>query len=139
MTWAAVAISAGLLCLALSGTAGRGKFTIASGPTFDRLHGPMTLRFFLQPTMAFIAALHEASAMPETDTNRSSGPRYGTRTMTDGRLHEGLISTARIMLPGLSIDVIYQFRVFDRFYPAEADDDGAPARRHSVFRLPMDH
>ncbi len=37
-----------------------------------------------------------------------------------GRLREGLTSTARILLLGLSMDVIYQFKVFDIFYPAEA-------------------
>jgi hypothetical protein len=36
------------------------------------------------------------------------------------RLHEGLISTARILLLGLCIDLIYQFIVLKSFYPAEA-------------------
>ena len=42
------------------------------------------------------------------------------------------------MLLGLSMDVIYQFKALDRFYPAEAADDGDPARRHSLFHLPVD-
>ena len=37
-----------------------------------------------------------------------------------GRLHEGLISTARIMLLGLCMDAIYQVIVFKTFHPAEA-------------------
>lgn len=37
-----------------------------------------------------------------------------------GRLREGLISTSQMALVGFAIDAIYQFKVFDRFYPAEA-------------------
>jgi len=37
-----------------------------------------------------------------------------------GRLREGLTSTARVVLLGISMDVIYQFKALDRFYPVEA-------------------
>jgi hypothetical protein len=37
-----------------------------------------------------------------------------------GRLREGLTSIARVILIGLSMDIIYQFKVLDHFYPAEA-------------------
>jgi hypothetical protein len=37
-----------------------------------------------------------------------------------GRLREGLESIARVVLLGLSMDAVYQFRVLDRFYPVEA-------------------
>ena len=37
-----------------------------------------------------------------------------------GRLNEGLISTARIILLGLCMDVIYQLIVLKTFYPGEA-------------------
>jgi hypothetical protein len=37
-----------------------------------------------------------------------------------GRLHEGLISTARVMLLGLCMAVIYQVIVFKTFHPGEA-------------------
>jgi hypothetical protein len=36
------------------------------------------------------------------------------------RLNEGLNATARIILLGLVMDVIYQIIVLKRFYPAEA-------------------
>lgn len=36
------------------------------------------------------------------------------------RLHEGLICTARVILLGLCMDLIYQVIVFDTFHPAEA-------------------
>ena len=37
-----------------------------------------------------------------------------------GRLHEGLIATARIILLGLVMDVIYQLMVFGNLHPGEA-------------------
>lgn len=37
-----------------------------------------------------------------------------------GRLPEGLIATARTILLGMAMDVIYQFLVFKTFYPAQA-------------------
>ena len=41
------------------------------------------------------------------------------RADAGGRLHEGLISTARIFLLGLTMDVIYQALVFETFRPGE--------------------
>jgi hypothetical protein len=86
----------------------------------DRTGGPMTFRFFLQPVMASIAALYDGIK------DARAGRSYYLRTiLTDparraGRLHEGLISTARVILLGLCMDVIYQFIEFDTFHPAEA-------------------
>lgn len=87
---------------------------------FGRPGGPMSFRFVLQPIMAAIAALHDGIA----------DARYGHRSFfwstlrhperQSGRLREGLISTSRIVLLGISIDVIYQIRVFGDFYPGEA-------------------
>ena len=42
------------------------------------------------------------------------------RAERTGRLREGLNATARIILLGLVMDVIYQIMVLKRFYPAEA-------------------
>jgi hypothetical protein len=86
----------------------------------DRTGGPMTFRFFLQPVMASIAALFDG--IKDARAGRSS---YLWTILTDparraGRLHEGLISTARIILLGLCMDVIYQFIEFETFHPAEA-------------------
>ena len=36
------------------------------------------------------------------------------------RLKEGVGSIARMILLGISMDVIYQIKVFDQFYPVEA-------------------
>ena len=42
------------------------------------------------------------------------------RSERGGRLREALFSTARIILLGLGMDVIYQYRVLKTFYPDEA-------------------
>lgn len=86
----------------------------------DRPSGPMTFRFFLQPTMATIAALLDGIK----DARTGRAPYFWT-ILTDpakrgGRLSEGVIATARVILLGLCMDLIYQFIVFDAFHPAEA-------------------
>ena len=86
----------------------------------DRPGGPMTFRFILQPIMATIAALYDG--VKDARTGRSP---YLWTILTNpakrgGRLREGVISTARVLLLGLVMDAIYQFIVFDTFHPAEA-------------------
>jgi len=86
----------------------------------DRPGGPMTFRIILQPIMAAIAALLDG--IKDAKSGRSP---YLWTVLTNpaergGRLREGLISTARIILLGLGIDAIYQFVVLKTFYPGEA-------------------
>ena len=86
----------------------------------NRTGGPMTFRFFLQPIMASIAALYDG-----VKDARAGRSYYLWTILTDpakrgGRLHEGLISTARVILLGLCMDVIYQVIEFETFHPAEA-------------------
>ncbi|CCB66835.1 MULTISPECIES: hypothetical protein [unclassified Hyphomicrobium] len=85
-----------------------------------RPSGPMSFRFILQPTMAMMAALHDGI----NDARLGRSPYFWT-VLTNaqkrpGRLREGIISTARIVLLGLVMDAIYQFKVLGTFYPAEA-------------------
>lgn len=86
----------------------------------DRSHGPMTFRFMLQPTMAAIAALHDGVS----DARVGRAPYLHTilhdPAMRTARLNEGLVSISRIILLGFAMDAIYQWRVFDTFYPGEA-------------------
>ena len=86
----------------------------------DRPGGPMTFRFILQPCMAAIAALHDGV----NDAKLGRAPYFWTvltnTSERGGRLYEGLISTARIILLGLCMDVIYQAIVLKTFYPGEA-------------------
>jgi hypothetical protein len=86
----------------------------------DRPGGPMTFRIILQPIMAAVAALFDG--IKDAKTGRSP---YLWTILTNpaergGRLREGLISTARVILLGLGIDAIYQFIVLKTFYPGEA-------------------
>jgi hypothetical protein len=87
---------------------------------FGRLHGPMTFRFYLQPAMAFIAALIDGIRDARPGHKSFFWSVRGYPEQHSGRLREDLIATARVALLGLSMDAIYQFKVLDRFYPAEA-------------------
>jgi hypothetical protein len=86
----------------------------------DRPGGPMTFRFILQPAMASLAALHDGIK----DARLGRSPYFWTIVRDPQRrarrLREGLVSTARIILLGLGMDAIYQYKVLNTFYPAEA-------------------
>ena len=86
----------------------------------ERPGGPMTFRFVLQPGMAAIAALNDGI----WDARSGRSPYFWTLLTSPsdrrGRLGEGLISTAHIVLLGLGIDTIYQLTVLNTFYPGEA-------------------
>jgi hypothetical protein len=86
----------------------------------ERPTGPMAFRFILQPVMAAIAALRDGIS-----DAKSGRPPYFWTLLTNpselsGRLYEGLISTARVILLGLCMDAIYQWIVLKTFYPGEA-------------------
>jgi hypothetical protein len=87
---------------------------------FARFGGPMTFRLFLQPTMAAIAALHDGIKDARQGHKSFFWTAWRDSTQQTGRLREGLLSTARIMLLGISMDVFYQFKELKTFYPAEA-------------------
>jgi hypothetical protein len=80
----------------------------------------MRFRFVLQPIMAAVAALHDG----REDARRGRSPYVWTLLSSPsertGRLAEGVISTARVLLLGLCMDTIYQLIVLKTFYPAEA-------------------
>ena len=86
----------------------------------ERPDGPMRFRFFLQPLMAAIAAIHDG----REDARAGRSPYFMTVLRNPqervGRLREGLNATARIILLGLVMDVIYQLIVLKTFYPNEA-------------------
>ena len=86
----------------------------------DRSDGPMRFRFILQPVMAAIAAVRDGRA----DAVAGRAPYLWTIIRSPGertpRLREGLNATARIILLGVVMDIIYQSLVLKMFYPAEA-------------------
>jgi hypothetical protein len=87
---------------------------------FERPGGPMVFRFFLQPTMAAIAAWRDG--LDDARTGRS--PFFAGAIVDPAqrlvRLNEALVATARIILLGLLMDGIYQAIEFQSFHPAEA-------------------
>jgi hypothetical protein len=85
--------------------------------------GPMTFRFILQPAMAAIAALRDG--IKDARLGRRSylwAIMRGVRSLGGrrGRLWEGIVSTARILIVGVVMDTIYQWVVFKTFYPGQA-------------------
>lgn len=87
-----------------------------------RADGPMTFRFFLQPTMALITALIDGVR----DARAGKQPYAWLMAHSDaqqrlGAWREGVTATMRILLLGVAMDVIYQVRMYGGFkYPLEA-------------------
>ena len=82
--------------------------------------GPMTFRFVLQPAMAIIAALRDGVA----DARLGREPYLSAILRGVGgrgaRLWEGIVSTARILILGVVMDIAYQLVFLDEFFPGEA-------------------
>lgn len=86
----------------------------------ERPFGPMTFRFVLQPVMAAIAAWRDGREDARTGRSPYLWAMLTRPESLGGRLREGLISTGRVIILGLVMDVIYQALVFDTFHPVEA-------------------
>jgi uncharacterized membrane protein YjgN (DUF898 family) len=86
----------------------------------ERPDEPMRFRFILQPLMAALAAIHDG----REDARAGRSPYFVTVLRNPqeriGLLREGLNATARIILLGLAMDVVYQLLVLKTFYPNEA-------------------
>src|SRR5215468_9262474 len=82
--------------------------------------GPMTFRFILQPAMATIAALRDGV----NDARLGRSPFFWSIVHSVGearaRLSESIVSTARVVILGVVMDGIYQWKVLNTFYPGEA-------------------
>lgn len=86
---------------------------------FERPGGPMSFRFYLQPIMAIIAAIHDG--INDARAGRTpylqkliSQPDHVSETLS-----EALRATSRIVLLALGMDAIYQRTVLDTFFPGE--------------------
>jgi hypothetical protein len=89
----------------------------------DRPGGPMTFRFILQPAMAIIAAARDG--VHDARLGRRpyvSALIHGVRDPQgrSGRLWEGVIATGRVLILGVIMDIIYQWKVLGTFYPGQA-------------------
>lgn len=86
-----------------------------------RTEGPMTFRLFLQPTMALLMALRDG--IKDAKAGRQPYWVYLRQADPDARREgwrEGVRAVTRILLLGIAMDVIYQFKVFGGYrYPLE--------------------
>ncbi len=121
MTWLAVALT---IILLLLGMFWHGFSLDVQqrfwSDIFERVGGPMSFRFILQPAMALLAALPDGIDDAKHGHSAFFWTDRGNPALQRGRLRQGLTSTARVVLLGISMDVIYQLRELDQFYPAEA-------------------
>jgi len=86
----------------------------------ERPGGPMTFRFVLQPVMAAVAALRDGGADARlARTPYLSAILFGADGR-GGRLWEGIVSTAKILILGVVMDIVYQAAVLGEFLPGEA-------------------
>ena len=86
----------------------------------ERPSGPVAFRFVLQPAMAVFVGIREGMR----DAAAGRAPYFWTMLREPdervARLREGLNATARIILLGIVMDMIYQALVLKTFYPNEA-------------------
>jgi hypothetical protein len=66
----------------------------------ERQSGPMTFRFVFQPAMAAVAAIHDGIKDARLGRSPYFWAAVHDRKEFGARLHQGLISTARIILLG---------------------------------------
>jgi len=90
-----------------------------SADLIGRLSGPMTFRVILQPTMAALMALRDG-----IKDARAGRPPYFwtifTNTAERGRLlKQGWSAVLRIIVLGVVMDMIYQWKVFGTIHLAE--------------------
>ncbi len=82
--------------------------------------GPMTFRFVLQPTMAALAAWRDGVS----DARLDRLPYLSAILLGDERrgprLWEAVVSTGRILILGVVVDVAYQLAFLDSFFPGES-------------------
>ncbi len=95
-------------------------FTRFWSDLMSRPEGPYGFRFALQPVMAIIMATLDGIK----DARTGRAPYFRTIIFNPekrkGRLLEGLRSTTRILLLGLAMEMLYQFKVLHTFYINEA-------------------
>jgi hypothetical protein len=82
--------------------------------------GPFAFRLVLQPLMAAIFAVRDGTR----DARTQRTPYFWTLLNVPGqrrdRLAEGVQATLKVVLLGVVIDSVYQFKVLGSVYPGEA-------------------
>src|SRR5262249_199674 len=85
-----------------------------------RASAPMKFRFVLQPLMAALVAIRDGRNDARTGRSPHFWSVLGKPEERIARVNQALNTTARIIVLGLVMDVIYQLIVLKTFYPAEA-------------------
>jgi len=82
--------------------------------------GPLEFRFLLQPLVAAVLAVRDGMS----DARAWRSPYFWTLVHDPvhrrERLREGVKATVRVVLLGVAIDALYQFKVHGTVYPGEA-------------------
>jgi len=85
-----------------------------------RASAPMKFRFVLQPLMAAFVAIRDGRKDARVGRSPYIWALLGEPRERTARLNRGLNATARIIVLGLVMDVIYQLIFLKMFYPVEA-------------------
>jgi hypothetical protein len=87
----------------------------------ERPGGPMTFRFYLQPTMALLFALRDGFKDAKAGRNTYFFSLVkGDKPERHAAMKQAVGATTRIFILGLVMDGIYQYRVLHGFRPVEA-------------------
>jgi hypothetical protein len=86
----------------------------------DRPGAVLSFRFILQPCVAAVVAVNHGVK----DARKGHSPFFRAILREPeervARLYEGLNATARILVLGIAVDIVYQLVEFERFYPVES-------------------
>ena len=85
-----------------------------------RTHGSMSFRFFLQPAMGLLMALRDGVKDAKTGRRPYFWKIINDPTARRESLREGVKATTRILVLGLVMEVIYQYKVLGTFHVIEA-------------------
>ncbi len=85
-----------------------------------RLHGPLTLRLYLQPAVAVFFAIRAGLR----DAREDRPPSFSRRLLDPQHRREGLRQgwkdVGKVFVIAVILDIIYQLRVIQWIYPGEA-------------------
>jgi hypothetical protein len=82
--------------------------------------GPLEFRFLLQPLVAALFALRDGMSDARTGRRPYFWTLVHDPALRRERLREGVKATFRVVLLGVAIDALYQFKVHGTVYPGEA-------------------
>jgi hypothetical protein len=87
-----------------------------------RPSGPMAFRFYLQPAMAILAAVHDGLMDARTGARAYFWSIFVDRTQRRRQLLEGWRAVRKIFVLAMVMDLLYQAFVIKAFRPVQAFD-----------------